>query len=188
MSWILWKLQANIYIFFLSENCETCQKKVSQSPLTSVNCLSQSKCGYNKLPLTSAKKENQQIFTAETLEPDKVWQNSNSLITTVTVVDSHSALNDINKTDVSRATSAMEINFFFFCTDAVNFSQSEAEERRRGRAEGGQATVHYTDKPTEHTIKPLLNLLYFIKNPQMKIMIFTLQSRHLSSLLHVCDR
>lgn len=137
MSWILWKLQANIYIFFLSENCETCQKKVSQSPLTSVNCLSQSKCGYNKLPLTSAKKENQQIFTAETLEPDKVWQNSNSLITTVTVVDSHSALNDINKTDVSRATSAMEINFFFFlhrcCQFLTKWGWGEAERQSWGR-------------------------------------------------------
>lgn len=95
--------------------------------------------------------------------------------------------NDINKTDVSQATSAMEINFFF-STDAVKFSQSEAEERRRSRAEGGQATVHYTDTPTEDTIKPLLNLLHFIKYPQMKIMMFTLQSRHLSSVLHVYDR
>lgn len=82
----------------------------------------------------------------------------------------------------------MEINFFFFSTDAVKFSPSEAEERRRSRAEGGQATLHYTDTPTEDTIKPLLNLLHFIKYPQMKIMMFTLQSRHLSSVLHVYDR
>lgn len=137
MSWTLWKLQGNklkqLYFYFFIRKLWNTPRKVSQSPLTSVNCLSQSKCGYNKLPLTTAKKENQQIFTAETLEPDKVWQNSNSLITTVTVVDAYPALK-WHKQNWCFTSNFSNGNKLFFLARMLS-SSHKVRQRRGGGAE-----------------------------------------------------
>lgn len=84
----------------------------------------------------------------------------------------------------------MEINFF--STDSVKFSPSVAEERQKSRAElrvdKPQFTAHYTTN-LQRTLINLYSTYYtsFIKYPQMKNMMFTLQSHHLSSVLHIYD-